>query len=38
MAKDSDELVRWTVRVAERMGREPATPKEARDIMGLRQK
>ncbi len=30
------ELVEWAVRVAEILGREPATPDEAREIMGLR--
>jgi len=36
MAKGNYELVEWAVRVADVMGREPATPDEARDIMGLR--
>jgi 3-keto-5-aminohexanoate cleavage enzyme len=35
LAKGSYELVEWAVRVAELMGREPATPDEARNIMGL---
>jgi len=38
MAKGNYELVEWAVRVAEVMGREPATPDEARAIMGLRGK
>lgn len=36
LAKGNYELVEWAVRVAEVMGREPATPDEARQIMGLR--
>jgi 3-keto-5-aminohexanoate cleavage enzyme len=36
MAKGNYELVEWAVRAAEVIGREPATPDEARDIMGLR--
>ncbi len=36
MAKGNYELVEWAVRVAQMMGREPATPDEAREIMGLR--
>ncbi|MBN1810328.1 MAG: 3-keto-5-aminohexanoate cleavage protein [Anaerolineae bacterium] len=32
----SYELVEWAVRVAEILGRAPATPDEAREIMGLR--
>lgn len=36
LAKGSYELVEWAVRVGEIMGREPATPDEARKIMGLR--
>ena len=38
MAKGNYELVEWAVRVAEVMGREPATPDEARQLMGLRQR
>ena len=37
LAKGSYELVEWAVRTAEIMGREPATPREARKIMGIRQ-
>lgn len=36
LAKGSYELVEWAVRTAEIMGREPATPDEARKIMGIR--
>ena len=35
LARGSYELVEWAVRVAELMGREPATPDEARNIMVL---
>jgi len=35
LARGSYELVEWAVRAAEIMGREPATPDEARAIMGL---
>lgn len=35
LIKGSYELVEWAVRVAEIMGRTPATPNEARAIMGL---
>ncbi len=35
LAKGSYELVEWAVRVAEVMNRQPATPAEAREIMGL---
>jgi 3-keto-5-aminohexanoate cleavage enzyme len=35
LARGSYELVEWAVRVGELMGREPATPDEARNIMGL---
>jgi 3-keto-5-aminohexanoate cleavage enzyme len=38
IAKGSYELVEWAVRVAEILGREVATPDEARAIMGLRKK
>lgn len=37
LAKGNYELVEWAVRVAHAMGREPASPDEARNIMGLRQ-
>jgi 3-keto-5-aminohexanoate cleavage enzyme len=36
MAKGSYELVEVAVRIAEMLGREPATPAEARRIMGIR--
>jgi len=35
LAKGSYEQVEWAVKVAQAMGREPATPGEAREIMGL---
>jgi 3-keto-5-aminohexanoate cleavage enzyme len=35
LAKGSWELVEWAARIAECLGREPATPDQARDIMGL---
>ena len=35
MARGNYELVEWAVRAAQVMGREPATPDEARQIMGL---
>jgi 3-keto-5-aminohexanoate cleavage enzyme len=38
LAKGSYELVEWAVRVAETLGREVATPDEARAIMGLKKK
>jgi len=38
LAKGSYELVEWAVRVADILGREPATPDEARAIMGLMKK
>jgi 3-keto-5-aminohexanoate cleavage enzyme len=38
LAKGSYELVEWAVRVAEILGREVATPDEARAIMGLKKK
>jgi 3-keto-5-aminohexanoate cleavage enzyme len=34
LAKGSYELVEWAVRIAEVFGRVPATPDEAREIMG----
>ena len=37
LAKGNYELVEWAVKVAESLGRRPATPDEARQIMGLRQ-
>jgi 3-keto-5-aminohexanoate cleavage enzyme len=36
LAKGNYELVEWAVKVAEIMGRQPATPDEARRIMGLK--
>ncbi len=36
LAKGNYELVEWAVRVAQVLDREPATPDEARKIMGLR--
>ena len=36
LVKGSYELVEWAVRVGQILGREPATPNEARAIMGLR--
>ncbi len=36
MARDNAELVEWAVGVARALGREPATPAEARAIMGLK--
>ncbi len=36
LAKGSYELVEWAVKVAEVMNRTPATPDEAREIMGIR--
>jgi 3-keto-5-aminohexanoate cleavage enzyme len=36
LAKGSYELVEWAVKVAEILGKEPATPDEAREIMGIR--
>ncbi|MBW2637288.1 MAG: 3-keto-5-aminohexanoate cleavage protein [Deltaproteobacteria bacterium] len=38
LAKGSYEQVEWAVKVASTFGREPATPDEARKIMGLKQK
>jgi 3-keto-5-aminohexanoate cleavage enzyme len=38
LAKGSYELVEWAVRIAEIFGRVPATPDEAREIMGLRKR
>ncbi len=35
LAKGSYEQVEWAVRIAECLGREPATPDEARKIMGI---
>ncbi len=36
LAKGSYEQVEWCVKVAAALGREPATPAEAREIMGIR--
>jgi 3-keto-5-aminohexanoate cleavage enzyme len=38
LARSNAELVEWAVRVAQINGREPATPDEAREIMGLRKR
>ncbi len=38
LAKGNYELVEWAVRIAEVFNRVPATPDEAREIMGLRKK
>ncbi len=38
MAKGSYEQVEWAAKIAECQGREPATPDEAREIMGLRKR
>jgi 3-keto-5-aminohexanoate cleavage enzyme len=38
LAKGSWELVEWAVKVAEILGREPATPDEAREIMGIKKR
>ena len=38
MAKGNYELVELAVKVAECMGREPATPDEAREVMGLKKR
>ncbi len=38
LAKGSYEQVEWTVKMASVLGREPATPDEARKIMGIKQK
>ncbi|HOO36947.1 MAG TPA: 3-keto-5-aminohexanoate cleavage protein [Deltaproteobacteria bacterium] len=38
IAKGSWEQVLWAVKIAAALGREPATPEEARDIMGISQK
>ena len=35
LAKGNYELVEWAAKIAEILGREPATPDEAREIMGL---
>lgn len=35
LAKGNYELVEWAARMAELLGREPASPKEAREIMGI---
>ncbi len=36
LAKGSYEQVEWAVKIAQILGREPATPDEAREIMGLK--
>ncbi|PKL37220.1 MAG: hypothetical protein CVV44_16425 [Spirochaetae bacterium HGW-Spirochaetae-1] len=38
LAKGSYEQVEWAVRIAEALGRVPATPDEAREVMGLNKK
>lgn len=38
LAKGSWELVEWAVKIAQCLGREPATPDEAREIMGIRKR
>ncbi len=38
LAKGNYELVEWAVKTAEIMGREPATPDEAREIMGIKKR
>jgi 3-keto-5-aminohexanoate cleavage enzyme len=38
LAKGSYEQVLWAVKIASALGREPANPDEARQIMGIRQK
>ena len=38
LAKGSFEQVLWAVKIASALGREPASPEEARQIMGVRQK
>ena len=38
LAKGSWELVEWAVKIAQCLGREPATPVEAREIMGIRKR
>lgn len=38
MAKGNFEMVEWDMCVAQVIGREPASPDEAREIMGLREK
>ncbi len=38
LAKGNYELVEWAVKTADIMGREPATPDEAREIMGIKKK
>jgi 3-keto-5-aminohexanoate cleavage enzyme len=35
LAKGSYEQVEWAVRIAESLGREVATPEEARKILGI---
>jgi len=36
LAKGSYEQVEWAVKIAQILGREPATPDEAREIMGIK--
>ena len=38
LATGSYELVEWAAKVAEILGREPATPDEAREIMGFKKR
>ena len=38
LAKGSWELVEWAVKIAQCLGREPAAPDEAREIMGIRKR
>ena len=38
LAKGNYELVEWAVKVAQCMGREPATPDEAREFMGIKKR
>jgi 3-keto-5-aminohexanoate cleavage enzyme len=38
LAKGSFEQVLWAVKIASSLGREPASPEEARQIMGIVQK
>jgi 3-keto-5-aminohexanoate cleavage enzyme len=38
LAKGSWEQVLWSAKIASALGREPASPDEARKILGIRQK
>ncbi len=38
LAKGNYELVEWAVKVADILGKEPASPNEAREIMGIKRK